>query len=393
MKIKAFRRPDGKYGIRNKVLILPTVGCSSETARLIAQQVNGTVSIVNRKGCGQIGSAVEIMRRTLAGLAANPNIYGTIIVGLGCETTQPQRLREEIEKITNKPLEVITIQEEGGTLKAVEKGVKLARKMVEDMSRLEREEADLSNIILATNCGGSDATSGLSANPALGYCSDVLIKDGGTVILGETTELIGTEHILAGRAKDERVRNNILNIVKGLEKEFIRQGIDVRGANPTPGNMKGGLSTLEEKALGGISKGGSSSINQVVRYGETPGEKGLIIMDTPGYDIESVTGMVAGGAQICVFTTGRGTPIGNPIIPVIKITGNRQTYNNMVDNIDLDISGVVNGEKSISECGEMIFEELIDVCNGKYTKAESYGFGELSIYGNMEVWCSCPLED
>lgn len=391
MKINAYKRPDGKYGIRNKVLILPTVGCSNETARLIAQQVNGTVSITNRKGCGQIGTGIQIMRRTLVGLSVNPNIYGTIIVGLGCETTQPYKLREEIEKLSNKPIEVITIQEEGGTLKTIEKGVKLARKMVEDMSKQKTEEVDISNIILATNCGGSDATSGLSANPALGYCSDVLIKEGGTVLLGETTELIGTEHILASRAKDEKVKNNILNIVKGLENEFVKLGVDIRGANPSPGNMKGGLSTLEEKALGGISKGGSSSINEVVCYGEIPKNKGLIIMDTPGYDIESVTGMVAGGAQVCVFTTGRGTPTGNPLIPVIKITGNYQTYENMFDNMDLDISDVISGKRSINECGEMILQELVDVCNGKYTKAESYGFGELAIYGNQEVWCSCPL--
>lgn len=392
MKINAYKRPDGKYGIRNKVLILPTVGCSNETARLIAQQVNGTVAITNRKGCGQIGTGIEIMRRTLVGLAANPNIYGTIIVGLGCETTQPYKLREEIEMVTNKPLEVITIQEEGGTIKAIEKGVRLARKMVEDASKLQREEVDLFNIILATNCGGSDATSGLSANPALGYCSDVIVKEGGTVLLGETTELIGTEHILAARAKNEKVRNNILNIVKGLENQFVKLGVDIRGANPSPGNMKGGLSTLEEKALGGISKGGTSSINEVVRYGEIPVGRGLIIMDTPGYDIESVTGMAAGGAQLCVFTTGRGTPIGNPIIPVIKITGNKQTYEKMLDNMDLDMSAVITGEKSINECGETILQELIDVCNGKQTKAEAFGFGELAIYGNQEVWCSCPLD-
>lgn len=388
MKISAYKRPDGKYGIRNKVLILPAVGCANETARLISQQVNGTVCIANSKGCGQIGKGIEIMCRALIGLSLNPNIYGTILVGLGCETTQPYKLYEEIKQRSNKPIEVITIQDEGGTLKAIQKGVQLARKMAEDMSKEKREEVDLSNIILATNCGGSDATSGISANPALGYCSDALIKEGGTVFLGETTELIGTEHVLASRAKDENVRKNILKIVEDLENEFIRLGIDVRGANPSPGNIKGGLSTLEEKALGGISKGGTSTINEVVRYGEAPKEKGLIIMDTPGYDIESVTGMVAGGAQICVFTTGRGTPIGNPIVPVIKITGNRQVYEKMLDNMDLDISDVIYGKKSINECGEMILQELIDVCNGKYTKAESYGFSELSIYRNQEVWCS-----
>ncbi|MBE6083823.1 MAG: altronate dehydratase [Tissierellaceae bacterium] len=388
MKINAYKRPDGKYGIRNKILILPTVGCANETARLIAEQVKDAVSIVNPKGCGQIGKGIEIMRRTLIGLSLNPNIYGTILVGLGCETTKPYDLFEEIKKKSSKPIEVLTIQDEGGTLNTIQKGVKLARKMAEEMSMVKREETDLSNIILATNCGGSDATSGLSANPSLGYCSDILIKEGGTVFLGETTELIGTEHILAKRAKNEKVKNDILKIVKDLEKEFIRLGIDVRGANPTPGNIKGGLSTLEEKALGGISKGGTSSVNEVVRYGEAPKEKGLIIMDTPGYDIESVTGMVSGGAQICIFTTGRGTPIGNPIIPVIKITGNKQTYEKMIDNMDLDISDVVYGRQSIKECGEMILKELIDVCNGKYTKAESYGFADLCIYRNQEIWCT-----
>ncbi|MDI3530023.1 MAG: altronate dehydratase large subunit [Thermoanaerobacter sp.] len=387
MKINAYKRPDGKYGIRNKVLILPTVGCANETARLISEQVNGTIYIANPKGCGQIGISVEIMRRTLIGLSLNPNIYGTIIVGLGCETTQPYKLYEEIKKRSSKPTEVITIQDEGGTLNTIEKGIKLARKMVEDMSSIKREEADISNIVLATNCGGSDATSGISANPALGYCSDILVKEGGTVFLGETTELIGAEHILINRAKNEKVKDDILKIVKSLENEFIRLGIDIRGANPSPGNIKGGLSTLEEKALGGIRKGGTSSINEVVRYGEIPENKGLIIMDTPGYDIESVTGMVAGGAQICVFTTGRGTPIGNPIVPVIKITGNKQTYENMSDNIDLDVSDIINGTKSISQCGEMILQEIVDVCNGKYTKAEIYGFSDICIYRNQEIWC------
>lgn len=388
MKINAFKRPDGRYGIRNKILILPSVACANETARLIASQVEGAISIPNPKGCGQIGTGIEIMRRTLIGLALNPNIYGTVIVGLGCETTQPYKLYELIKEKSNKPLEVLTIQDEGGTLKAIEKGTRLARKMAEDMSRMKREETDISNIILATNCGGSDATSGLSANPALGHCSDLLIKMGGTVLIGETTELIGTEHILAARAKNEKVKSDILKIVKGLENEFARLGIDIRGANPSPGNIKGGLSTLEEKALGGISKGGTSAINEVVRYGEIPREKGLIIMDTPGFDVESVTGMTAGGAQLCVFTTGRGTPIGNPIMPVIKITGNKGTYEKMADNMDLDVSDIISGKKSISQCGEILLQEIVDVCNGKYTKAETYGFSEICIYRNQEIWCS-----
>jgi D-galactarate dehydratase / Altronate hydrolase, C terminus. len=389
MKIKAYRRPDGRFGIRNKILILSTVGCANETARQIAQRVEGAVCAINPKGCGQIGDSVQIMFRSLLGLADNPNVYGTIIVGLGCETTQPGKLYELIKEKTCKPVEMITIQEEGGTIRTVEKGVRIAQKMALEMSKVDREETDLSSLVLATNCGGSDATSGLSANPALGWASDRLVEAGGTVILGETTELIGTEHILAARAKNERVKNQILTIVHGLEEEFHRLGIDVRGANPSPGNMKGGLSTLEEKALGGILKGGTTTINEVVPYGIRPKEKGLVIMDTPGYDIESVTGMVAGGAQICVFTTGRGTPIGNPIVPVIKVTGNRETFNRMKDNMDLDMSGVLFGEKSIEDCGRELLEEIIDVANGRYTKAEAFGFSELAICRNSEIWCTC----
>ncbi|WP_371362750.1 Altronate dehydratase [Sporomusa rhizae] len=391
-KIKGFVRPDGKVGIRNKVLILSTVGCANGTVQRISAQVDDTVAIPNVKGCGQIGKGIEIMKKALLNLTMNPNVYGTILVGLGCETTKPYELAEEIRRINPKPLEVITIQDQGGTLKAIEKGIKLARTMAEEMSKLERTEVELSSVVLATNCGGSDATSGLAANPTLGKCSDQLIAQGGTVMLGETTELIGTEHILGRRAKNEKVKANIYKIIEDLEEQFKATGIDVRGANPTPGNMKGGLSTLEEKALGGISKGGSTSINEVVEYASIPREKGLVIMDTPGYDIESVSGMVAGGAQVCVFTTGRGTPIGNALVPVIKITGNKNTYESMEDNIDMDTSGVIEGTRTLNELGNELYEMLLEVCNGKKTKAELYGFGDFAIYHNQEIWCNCELD-
>jgi altronate dehydratase large subunit len=391
-KIKGFVRPDGKVGIRNKVLILSTVGCANGTVQRIAAQVEGAVAIPNVKGCGQIGKGIEIMKRALINLASNPNVYGTILVGLGCETTKPYELAEKIRKVNPKPLEVITIQDQGGTIKTIQKGIALARKMVEDMSKVEREYVDISSLVLATNCGGSDATSGLAANPALGRCSDKLIENGGTVLLGETTELIGTEHILGRRAKNEKVKENIYKIIKDLENQFIETGIDVRGANPTPGNMKGGLSTLEEKALGGISKGGSTAINEVVEYAAIPKEKGLIIMDTPGYDIESVSGMVAGGAQVCIFTSGRGTPMGNALVPVIKVTGNKHTFATMEDNIDMNTSGVIEGTQTLDELGEELYEMLVEVCNGKETKTEEYGFDDFAIYHNQEIWCNCELE-
>lgn len=389
--IKGYLRPDGKMGIRNHVLILSTVGCANNVAKRIGSQVAGTVALPNVKGCGQIGKGIEIMHRCLVNVTLNPNVYGTLIVGLGCETTKPYELAEEIRALSPKPVEVITIQDCGGTLKAIEEGSRIARKMVAEASLVERTPMDLSQLVMGTNCGGSDATSGLAANPVIGACSDKVAADGGTIMLGETTELIGTEHILASRAKDETVRENILAIVGDLEEQFIENGIDVRGANPTPGNMKGGLSTLEEKALGGISKGGSGPINEVVTYGQIPSESGLVIMDTPGYDIESVSGMACGGAQVLCFSSGRGNPIGNPLIPVIKVTGNKVTYQAMSDNIDLDTSGVIEGTTTIDALGEELFGMLEDVCNGTPSKAEALGFDDWAVFHNQEIWCTCEL--
>lgn len=389
--IKGYLRPDGKMGIRNHVLILSTVGCANNVAKRIGSQVAGTVALPNVKGCGQIGKGIEIMHRCLVNVTLNPNVYGTLIVGLGCETTKPYELAEEIRALSPKPVEVITIQDCGGTLKAIEEGSRIARKMVAEASLVERTPMDLSQLVMGTNCGGSDATSGLAANPVIGACSDKVAAGGGTIMLGETTELIGTEHILASRAKDETVRDNILAIVGDLEEQFIENGIDVRGANPTPGNMKGGLSTLEEKALGGISKGGSGPINEVVTYGQIPSQSGLVIMDTPGYDIESVSGMACGGAQVLCFSSGRGNPIGNPLIPVIKVTGNKVTYQAMSDNIDLDTSGVIEGTTTIDALGEELFGMLEDVCNGTPSKAEALGFDDWAVFHNQEIWCTCEL--
>ncbi len=389
--IKGYPRPDGKIGIRNHVLILSTVGCANNVVKCIGKQVSGTVALANSKGCGQIGTGIEIMRRCLVNLALNPNVYGTLLVGLGCETTKPYELAKIIHDKSTKPVYVISIQDCGGTLNAIEEGSRIAREMVLSASKVERIEMEFSQLVVGTNCGGSDATSGLSANPVIGACSDKLIANGGTVILGETTELIGTEHILAGRAKDETVKKNIYLIINDLEKQFVNSGIDVRGANPTPGNMRGGLSTLEEKALGGISKGGSSPINEVVSYGCIPTEHGLIIMDTPGYDIESVSAMVAGGVQIVLFSTGRGNPIGNALVPVIKITGNEETYLSMKDNIDFDASQAIDGSVPIDDLGNQLFSMLENVCNGMLPKAEDFGFDDFSIYHNQEIWCNCKL--
>lgn len=387
--MRGYLRPDGRVGIRNHVLVLPTVGCANHVAQRIAEAVPGCVSLPNSKGCGQVGTGIQIMRRCLANLTQNPNAASTLLVGLGCETTKPYELMESLRQLSDKPVEVLTIQECGGSVHAIERGIEVARDLVAQAALVERSETDLSRLVLGTNCGGSDATSGLAANPTIGVVSDAVVGAGGTVMLGETTELIGTEDILAARAADDAVAHDILRTVHGLEEEFDHAHVDVRGANPSPGNMRGGLSTLEEKALGGIVKGGTSFINEVVGYGEVPSRRGLVIMDTPGYDIESISGMIAGGAQVILFSTGRGTPIGNQLVPVIKVTGNDEVASSMADNIDFDASPAILGERAISDLGTSLLSLLEGVCDGATTKAEALGFNDFSIYHNQELWCTC----
>ena len=379
MKFKGYRRPDGKVGIRNHVLILPTCVCSSETCRMVASQVPGVVTFTNQNGCGQVKGDLEITQQVLAGLAANPNVYGTVIIGLGCENNIPDSMVELISKLTNKPLRRVVIQEEGGTLSAIKKSVQHARELLEEASLVFREECDLAELIVGTECGGSDPTSGIGSNPVVGDLSDRLIDLGATSILSETTEFIGAEHLLAERGATLEVSQAILHIVKRYEDHLKNVGESLRDGNPAPGNKVGGITTLEEKSLGCIHKGGSTPIVEVVNYAEAPTKKGLVIMDTPGHDVASITGMVAGGCQLVVFTTGRGTPTGNPIVPIIKITANRFTYQNMMDNMDFDASATIDGSQSIEEVGEKLLNEVVSVAQGKITKAESFGFCEIAI--------------
>jgi altronate dehydratase large subunit len=379
MNFLGYVRSDGRVGIRNKVLILPTCSCSSSTANIISQQVDGTISFVNQLGCAQTEKDLKYTIDVLVGFAANPNIYGTVVVGNGCETTVPDMLIELIGKKTNKPIKRVVIQEDGGTLGAVEKGTKFARELVEDASKLNREEVDISKLIVATECGGSDSTSGLAANPVVGNLSDILVEHGATSILSETTEFIGAEHILARRAKDEHVKQRLYDIIYRYEDHIRSVGENLRDGNPTPGNKAGGLSTIEEKSLGCIHKGGHSTILEVLEYGEEPTQKGLVIMDTPGYDVVSLCGMAAGGAQLAVFTSGRGTPVGNPIMPVIKITGNKNTWRNMECNMDFNASLAITGEATLEELGKKLFTEVLEVANGKVTKAEVFKMNDVGM--------------
>lgn len=375
MKFFGYRRSDGTIGIRNHVLILPTVGCANETCRIIAGLVNGAVSLVNQNGCGEVEGNRKITQTVMAGLAANPNVYGVIVVGLGCEPNSAAVMAGIIGAKTNKPVQTLVIQEEGGTVNTICKAVKLAQDMVLAATSCLREEFDLSALMLGIECGGSDATSGLAANPVLGYVSDCLVDLGGTTMFSETPEIIGAEHILARRCATPEMGKKLLAMCRKTEEDFEKVNESLRSGQPSPGNQEGGITTLEEKSLGCIYKGGTRPIAEVVDYACRPVNKGLIFMDTPGYDLLSVTAKAAAGCQLIVFTTGRGNPIGNPVVPVLKVTANKETFLHMNDNLDMDFSAVLEGTKTMEEMGRDVMAEIVRIASGKMTKAEVHGFG------------------
>ena len=380
MTFYGYKRPDGRVGVRNHVLILPASVCASDTTRIIASQVTGAVTFNNQLGCSQVPVDQAYTMDVMAGFAANPNIYGTVVVSLGCENCQMDLVVKAIEERTNKPIRQVIIQEAGGTLKAIEAAVRYAKEMVAEASLLRREEFPISELIVGTECGGSDPTSGLAANPLIGQMSDLLVEAGATTVLSETTEFIGGEHLLAARAVNQEVHDRIYEIVHRYEKSLQMVGEEVREGNPSPGNKAGGLTTLEEKSLGCIHKGGHAPVSNVYDYAKPlKSHEGLVIMDTPGNDPSSVAAMVAGGCQMIVFSSGRGTPTGNPIAPVIKITGNRETYKKMSDNIDVDASPIIYGSKTLEGMGDELLDLVVKTANGQQTKAESLGYVEISI--------------
>ena len=378
MTIQGYVRASGEVGIRNHVLILPVVVCASEVAARIAASVPGSVAVPHQHGCGQIGSDFDQTKRTLVGFAINPNVFGVVVVGLGCEKVAAEQVASDIASF-GQTVELVVIQKEGGSTGAIQKGIKIATGLVEKAQKVQAEEVPTSSLVLGLECGGSDATSGLASNPALGAASDLLVAAGGTSILSETPELMGAEHLLARRAVNEKVAEKIFKIVANVERQARRMGVDIRGAQPAPGNIAGGITTIEEKSLGCIYKAGIAQIQGVVDYAQEVCGPGLWIMDTPGHDVESVTGMVAGGAQIVAFTTGRGTPAGCAIAPVIKITGNSRTYHLMEENMDINAGTIIDGQETINEVGQRIFDLMLEVARGRMTKSEKLGHNEFAI--------------
>jgi len=379
MKFWGYRRAEGRAGIRNHVLILPSCVCGSESARIVASQVRGAVNIVFNTGCSDVQANTDMSQKVLTGFACNPNVYGVVIIGLGCETVGHRELREKIQKMTSKPVVSFGIQEEGGTLKTIEKAVRAAREMAAEAAMQPKELFDISNLLLGIECGGSDATSGLASNPAVGELSDLLVDMGASTMMSESIEWIGGEHVVAARAATPEIHNQIIEVCRAYEEHLKAAGQDCRAGQPTPGNKKGGLSTLDEKSLGCIRKGGTRPIVEVLEQAERPTKNGAMVMDTAGFDISSVTSMVAGGCNAIIFTTGRGTPTGNAIVPVLKVTANERTFRMMDDNMDVDLSPIIRGEKTYREMGKEMLKDIEDMCNGRMTKAETYGFSDIAV--------------
>jgi len=376
-----YKRSDGRVGVRNHVLVVPTVICASVVAERIANAIGPTgAALPHLAGCGQLGPDRRVTHDTLAAYCEHPNVGAVLVVALGCEQVIAQHLANTA-RTAGKPAAIIAIQSEGGTVRTTTRGIEIATSFASALHNERRVTCDVSSLILCVKCGGSDYTSGLAANPALGRVADRLVDAGGTAVLGEIAEIMGAEHLLAARAASPEPAAQLLRIISRVEAEAVALGLDIRGTQPSPGNIRGGLTTIEEKSLGATHKAGERTrLEAVVGYAAPITAKGLTVMDTPGLDVESVTGMVGGGAQAVIFTTGLGTPTGNPIAPVIKITGNARTAATMGDNTDLDVSGIVSETESLDAAADRLMAELITVCSGKETAAERLGHREFAIH-------------
>jgi altronate dehydratase large subunit len=385
MNFLGYARKDGGVGTRNDVGILSTVICANEVAERIARQVSGTTPFLHHQGCCQTPVDINRVTDVLIGLGKNPNLAAVLLVSLGCESTNVDRVAKSIAE-TGKPVEIVTIQEEGGAAKAVAKGILLAQAMVTAASELKREPFPISELVLGLKCGSSDTTSGLSSNPVVGILSDLIVKAGGTSILGEVTEFIGAEHLLARHAKDQATADKILSLVNQMENRAMQMGFDIRGGQPTGGNIKGGLTTIEEKSLGAIAKAGSAKIQAVYEYGVHPDVEGLVVMNSPGREPELLTGLAAAGATLITFTTGRGAPQGFPFVPVIKVTGNEKTWGNLKDHMDFNVSSVIDGSESLADAGNRLLDEVVRVASGKKTKAEISGYTS-----SMDIYMTGPV--
>ena len=386
---EGYVRANGRVGTRNYIGILTSVNCSATVARYIADQFNksdtlkgypnvdGVAAFVHSTGCGMAGSGDGYMnlQRTLWGYASHPNFASVVMVGLGCEVAQLSYLLDMYGIKPGPHFQVMTIQDSGGTRKSVERGVARIKEMLPDADKARRETVSAEHIMLALQCGGSDGYSGITANPALGAASDLLVRHGGTAILSETPEIYGAEHLLTRRAVDPKVADALIERIKWWEGYCARNEGEMNN-NPSPGNKAGGLTTILEKSLGAAAKGGTTNLAAVYKYAEPVKEKGFVFMDTPGYDPCSATGQVAGGGNVICFTTGRGSVFGCKPAPSIKLATNTPMFKRMEEDMDINCGDIVDKGVTIQEKGEEIFKLILDVASGKKSKSEELGFGD-----------------
>jgi len=385
---KGILRPNGQVATRNYIGILATVNCSTSVAHFIAgasekdrasryTRVDGIFALGHGSGCGCAGGGegFQLLQRALAGYCRNPNFGGILLVGLGCEVNHLDCLLENMHLEEGLLLRTVNIQNAGGTAETVRRGVETIRAMLPEVNRVERSPVSAGHIVLGLECGGSDGYSGISANPALGKAVDILVSNGGTAILSETPEIYGAEHLLTRRAASEKVGQKLIDRIRWWQDYTTRHNAEINN-NPSPGNRAGGLTTILEKSLGAVAKGGSTNLIDVYGYAEPVRSRGLVFMDTPGYDAVSVTGMIAAGANMVCFTTGRGSVCGFKPVPTLKLASNSEMYERMSDDMDVNCGLIIDGKAGIAEMGETIFQLILDTASGKKSKSESFGFGD-----------------
>lgn len=370
MEFLGYRRPDGQVGVRNRLAIIPSVICSARVVQQIAAAVPGSIPLVHQHGCSQVGDDVDLTFETLAGLGKNPNVGAALVVSLGCETLEARRLAEEIAK-TGKPVEFAGIQEMGGTLRTIEEGIRLAQMMQADLERQKPEPCHLSEVLVALECGTPDATTGALSNPAVGVVAQRLLEAGGRLLFSEVPDVLDAD-LLAERAADAPTADQLRSLVQRWDEMMTQRGVDLDEV------LKGLGPDRAQRARAALSKTGSGPIQGLVGFSQTPPREGLFMMETPENDVESVTGMVSGGAAVVLFTAGLGNPIGSPVAPVIKITANRETARLFADHVDVDGSDLEAGS-GVEELGRRVMESLLAVAGGQETKAEILGHDELAL--------------
>ena len=374
MGFQGYRRKDGSVGVRNLVAVITTTGCINELPQLISRGIPGAIPLGHNLSCSHLGDDLTRSTWTLTNLVGNPNIFGAVLVGMGCEQMSPEKIYQDIEKL-DKPVELLTLKEVEDWDELVSRGRNAAQRMSNQAFRLVREEAQLGELSLAIKCGGSDTSSGVVSNPVAGYVADRIISEGGTVVFTETPEILGAEHVLAKRAVNKEVAGMVLEAAENMERRIMEMGVDLRGSEPTPANIAGGLTTIEEKSLGAIIKAGSAPLQGVLNYGETPSGSGLYFMDGPARTAELLVGIAATGCQLMVFSMGGGlpsllpmlpaAPARFPLMPVIKMSGNPDGYEKRKDILDIYVGSVIEAGETIEQAGERLLTEVMEVASGK----------------------------